>query len=331
MKQAVLTALLLLSLIFLLPLLLFGTEGTASPSASPLPALTAQPSPAPVLDKTRSVTLLRTADGQIETLTLEDYLWGVVAAEMPASFQSEALKAQCVAARTYALRKGGGVTAAHPDAMVCDDITCCQAYLPRSGAGELWGEESAFYTDKIAQAVRDTDGLVLQYEGELIDAVFHSSSAGSTADAAEVWGSSVPYLVPVDTPEGEEVPNYHTTVAVSPETFTAAVKSLHPEARFGEDYTAWFSSPTYTASGAVAVLPAGGAQVTGLEYRSLFSLRSARFTLSVDGSGVTFHVTGYGHGVGMSQYGANALAADGMDFSSILAHYYTGCQLAALS
>ena len=258
---------------------------------------------------------------------MADYLRGVVTAEMPASFQIEALKAQCVAARTYALRKGGNPPPEHPTAMVCDDINCCQAYLPPEETDALWGESASFYRQKIARTVAETDGLVLTYGGTLIDAVFHSSSYGSTADAAEVWGAAVPYLVPVDTPEGEEVPNFRTTVTVSPEEFTSAIRSLYPDASFGSDYTVWFGPVSYTAAGAVSVLPTGGAPVTGLQYRSLFGLRSARFTLSAKESGVTFHVTGYGHGVGMSQYGANALAGQGMVFREILAHYYTGSQV----
>lgn len=333
MKQIVMTALVLLALVFLLPVLLFGGGeegvGPLSFTETPTPTLKASTLPAPdeSIDEQQTVTLYHTESGQTETLTMDTYLWGVVAAEMPASFRIEALKAQCVAARTYALRKGSGVTADHPDAMVCDDITCCQAYLGRNEAEANWSTSAAFYADKISRAVSETDGLVITYDGALIDAVFHSSSQGYTADAAEVWGASVPYLVPVSTPEGEEVPNFHTTVTVSLSDFTSAIQSIHPEASFGADYTAWFGSPTYTAAGAVDILPTGGVDVSGLEYRSLFGLRSARFLLFADQSGVTFQVTGYGHGVGMSQYGANAMAESGEEFRQILKHYYTGCDI----
>ena len=333
MKQVIITALVLLSFLFLLPMLLFGGGGAATLSAperdTPPPTLPSAVTPVPQgeTDRETALTLYRSGTGEVEELTMADYLWGVVAAEMPASFRTEALKAQAVAARTYALRKGSGVTAAHPGAMVCDDHTCCQAWLTKEEAAGLWGAEAPFYTDKIAAAVADTDGLVVTYGGELIDAVFHSSSAGSTADAAEVWGTSVPYLKPVSTPEGEEVPNYHTTVTVSLEEFKTAVRSKYPQARFGEDYTAWFGPVTYTAAGAVATLPAGGAPVTGTEYRALFGLRSPRFTLTAGEEGITFSVTGYGHGAGMSQYGANTLAAQGLDFEAILTHYYTGCRV----
>ncbi len=333
MKQVVTAALALLGFLFTLPMLLFGGRGTlpltTPPSDRPPATLPADvtPVPAGTADAARTITLCHAADGAVESLPLSDYLWGVVAAEMPASFQPEALKAQAVAARTYALRKGAQTTGNHPDAMVCDDYTCCQAYQTKEQAAADWGSQAAFYTDKIAAAVAATDGLAVTYGGALIDAVFHSSSSGSTADAAEVWGSAVPYLKPVSTPEGEEVPNFHTTVTVPLSDFTAAIQGLHPEASFGEDYTAWFGQVRYTAAGAVAVLPAGGAQVTGIEYRTLFGLRSSRFQLTAGEDGVTFQVTGYGHGAGMSQYGANAMAAQGALFEEILTHYYTGCRV----
>ena len=337
MKQVIVTALALLAFLFLLPMLLFGGEGLSGlpplPGREPTATLAPQVTPvvAGPVDQGREITLLHHESGQVEKLTMDRYLWGVVAAEMPASFQPEALKAQAVAARTYTLRKGSAADSAHPEAMVCDDHTCCQAYITPQAAAANWGAEAGFYTDKIAEAVAGTDGLALTYEGALIDAVFFSSASGSTADAAEVWGNAVAYLRPVATPEGEEVPNFHTTVTVPLAAFKEAILAKHPEAALGEDYTAWFGPVTYTSAGAVATLPAGGVPVSGQEYRTLFGLRSTRFTLTAGEEGVTFQVTGYGHGAGMSQYGANAMAAQGKDFREILTHYYTGVTVQAFS
>ena len=148
----------------------------------------------------------------METLTLSDYLWRVVAAEMPASFEPEALRAQAVCARTYSLWKQAAGIHGADGADICTDSACCQAYRSPEDAAQRWGEAEADWSAKIAAAVADTDGQVLTYEGALIQAVFFSSADGSTADAAEVWGRSLPYLVPVDSPEGDEVPNYHSTV-----------------------------------------------------------------------------------------------------------------------
>ena len=325
MKHAVTAALVLLGILFVLPLLLFGGEGmTFEPEPVLTPPAEVVLPPQTGTDREQTVTLWRTAQGRVETLSMEEYLWGVVAAEMPASFHTEALKAQTVAARTYALRKGNSVTQAHPDAMLCDDHTCCQAYTTREAAAAGWGEQTAFYTDKVTAAVAQTDGLVLTYGGQLIDAVFHSSSAGSTADAAEVWGTQVAYLQPVFTPEGEEVPNYHTQVTLPRGEFRQIFLTAHPEATLREDGANWFGEITLTAAGAVNTVEVGGVPVKGTEMRSLFGLRSARFTVTEREEDVTFSVTGYGHGAGMSQYGANAMAGAGADFKTILKHYYTG-------
>ena len=152
---------------------------------------------------------------------MADYLWRVVAAEMPASFESEALKAQAVAARTYAEVKMAAAVANHPDADVFTDINCCQAYIEPAAAAANWVENADAYTEKIKAAVSGTDGMVALYDGAPIQAVFFSSAAGRTVDAVEVWGNSVPYLTSVESPEGDEVPGYHSTVPVPLETSKA--------------------------------------------------------------------------------------------------------------
>jgi stage II sporulation protein D len=266
-------------------------------------------------------------EGQVETLSLADYLWGVVAAEMPASFEEEALKAQAVCARTYTLWKlkgghhGGG-------ADVCADSGCCQAYLTRERAAEKWGERTAEYTARIRQAVAATDGQILTYGGEPIQAVFFSSSAPATEDAAAVWGNALPYLVSVDSPEGEEVPDYRTEVTVTAEALRAAAEAAGIVLTGPPEH--WLGRVTRTASGRVAELELGGAVLSGGAVRSLLGLRSACFGVSVKGEEMTFHVTGHGHGVGMSQYGANAMARQGKEFEEILTWYYTGAQVSLL-
>ena len=157
-------------------------------------------------------------------LTAAEYLPGVVRGEMPATFELEALKAQAVAERTYLYyRMTGGEKAAHPDADVCTDITCCQAYIDPAQAAANWGDAAPLYTQKIADAVAATDGQAILYGGRPIDAVFFSSAAGSTLDAVEVWGGSVPYLTGVESPEGEEVPNWRTQTTLTPDQVRQAV------------------------------------------------------------------------------------------------------------
>ena len=263
---------------------------------------------------------------------MADYLWRVVAAEMPASFEPEALKAQAVTARTYTLYKRSiGVNPNHPDADVCADINCCQAYLDPDKAAANWGDSAQTYTEKIAQAVSSTDGQAILYDGAPIDAVFFSSAAGRTLSSVEVWGGSVPYLESVESPEGEEVPNYRTTVEVPAEEFRTTFLAQYPQADLSGEASEWFGETVPTSSGGVETMSVGGVTVKGTALRTLFGLRSASFTVEAEGDQVVFSVTGYGHGVGMSQYGANALAKEGKSYLDILTHYYTGVTVAPWS
>ena len=325
------TALLLLLAVFLLPLLLLGRgeEEPAPEESGPLPTATL-PIRKPTAwsgDGGDGAVLVRVAlpDGTVSALTMAEYLWRVVAAEMPASFETEALRAQAVTARTYTLYQMGiGQNPNHPDADMCTDISCCQAYIAPEEAAAGWGEQAELWGERIARAVSDTDGQAILYEGKPIDAVFFSSAAGRTLDAVEVWGGSVPYLASVESPEGEEVPNYHTTVTVPAEEFRTAFLTRHPDADLSGGPETWFQGAVPTSSGGVDTVEVGGVTVKGTELRTLFDLRSANFSVTADGEAVTFSVTGYGHGVGMSQYGANAMAKAGSTWQEILTHYYTG-------
>lgn len=281
-----------------------GKEEPETLTATPSPAVLSSASPTVLADAER--TLQVKLDDQIVTMTMDKYLWGVVAAEMPATFEPEALRAQAVAARTYTLWRMGHTVANHPEAQVCGDNTCCQAYIAPEKAAENWGENAAAYTQKITDAVSGTDGIAILYNGSPIDAVFHSSSAGRTMDAVEVWGNAVPYLVGVDSPEGDEVPDYHSSVRIAVEDAKKLLQTAYPEKKFGSDPASWFED------------------LDPERVRSIFSLRSARYTIEEAEKGLVFSVTGYGHGVGMSQYGANALAKSGKTYEEILKWYYSG-------
>lgn len=314
-------------LLFALPLLWVqdGSVSAPTPSVSPLP-LPAAHSPAPVQtypgsDAARLVRVLL-EDGSVEEQTMADYLWRVVAAEMPASFHPDALCAQAVCARTYTLASGR-----HSNADVCTSSACCQAYLHPDEAAARWGDANDLYRDKIAAAVSATDGVVAAHQGSPIQAVFFSSSTAWTEDAVAVWGSQLPYLVSVPSPEGEGVPNYTTTVTLSAEEVSRRVLAFRPQADLSGPAESWFTGAAYTQSGRVATLTVGGISLTGGEARTLFGLRSTCFTLTCGADGFVFSVTGYGHGVGMSQYGANTMAEAGTAWPEILTHYYTGITL----
>ena len=261
-----------------------------------------------------------------ERMTLRDYLVGVVRGEMPASFEMEALKAQAAAERTYVYYQlAQGRKDAHPDADFCTDHTCCSAYLSETAAKEKWAADFAPWNTRVVQAVADTDGLVALYDGEPILAVFHSSSAGSTAASGDVWTAELPYLVSVKSPEeADSVPNYYSVNTFTAEEFRTIFCKAHADARLSGDCSGWVKDILLTNAGRVASATVGGVSVTGKELRSLFGLRSAVFTVETAGDTITFHVTGYGHGVGMSQYGANELAKEGKNWQEILQWYYTG-------
>lgn len=307
-----------------LTVLLFGGAYLAAggPAAEPEPAA---PETAAV-HHDRDVTLTIQDGDTTEQMTLERYLTGVVRGEMPASFEMEALRAQAAAERSYVYYQlAAGRKDAHPDADFCTDHTCCSAYLSETAAKEKWGGDFAPWNTRVEQAVSDTDGQVVLYNGRPILAVFHSSSAGRTAAAGDVWSGDLPYLVSVDSPEGEEtVPNYYSTV-----TFTAAeakekLLTAHPELKLSGTPDRWFGAAAENGSGRVETVSVGGTDIEGTELRRIFGLRSACFTVAADSESVTFRVTGYGHGVGMSQYGANQLAREGKTWQEILEWYYTG-------
>lgn len=307
-----------------LTVLLFGGAYLAAggPAAEPEPAA---PETAAV-HHDRDVTLTIQDGDTTEQMTLERYLTGVVRGEMPASFEMEALRAQAAAERSYVYYQlAAGRKDAHPDADFCTDHTCCSAYLSETAAREKWGGDFAPWNTRVEQAVSDTDGQVVLYNGRPILAVFHSSSAGRTAAAGDVWSGDLPYLVSVDSPEGEEtVPNYYSTV-----TFTAAeakekLLAAHPELKLSGTPDRWFGAAAENGSGRVDTVSVGGTDIEGTELRRIFGLRSACFTVAADSESVTFRVTGYGHGVGMSQYGANQLAREGKTWQEILEWYYTG-------
>ncbi len=334
--QLVSAALLLAAVLFFLPAVVVRGDPVYHPPGTgdlpngeaPLPVNPGGASAAAgVRDRGRAVRLL-TREGTVTELTMSDYLWGVVAAEMPASFEEEALKAQACAARTYtAVLQNSGK---HPDADICADSTCCQAYIERSAAEARWGLNAGEYGEKIDLAVARTDGLGVLYQGSPIQALFFSSAAGKTVDAVEVWGNSVAYLKSVDSPEGNEVPNYRSQSVLGAEEVKSLTLSAYPGADLSGDPSGWFGQASRTEGGTVISMPLGGVTLTGGQVRSLFSLRSACFTVTWDGAQFTFDVTGYGHGVGMSQYGANAMAKGGSSFEDILTWYYTGTQVGLL-
>jgi stage II sporulation protein D len=307
------------------------TETPESPPASDAPPARVEATSKPLLGLEDGATPVRVLRGEtVFNLTMGEYLTGVVAGEMPVSFEPEALRAQAVAARTDALYSMlVSPNARHPRADMCDDPACCAAYLGEDALRERWGVDYAEHLAKIQDAVHATDGVYMTYASQPILAVFHSSSAGYTEDSGSVWRQSMPYLVSVPSPETpEEVPNYISTVTVSRRDFVDAVAAARPDAVFGGDASEWIADMTYSPGGRVASVTLGGVAVTGTELRAMFALRSTAVSVEITDADILFTTTGYGHGVGLSQYGANILARRGGAYREILSAYYTGVSFA---
>ena len=262
---------------------------------------------------------IRKSDTERFTLDMEEYLVRVLLGEMPATFEEEALKAQSVAARTYA-RKARETGGKHGDGSVCIHSGCCQAYLEPEAYLVKGGTEAGI--EKMRNAVRETAGQCLQYEGELIEATYFSCSGGRTEEAVAVWGSEYPYLLAVDSPGEENARWYTDEISFTPEDFFAALDLEVPEGK-----QPWLGTCTYTNGGGVETLVIGGRTFTGTQLRSRLGLRSTAFTIEIKEDRICITTKGYGHRVGMSQYGAEAMAAAGSDYREILAHYYPGTEL----
>ena len=318
-------SLLLVMTLFLLPLATVRPLAAAEPKTLPppvtVPPRVAVPEMAEKPPAEPAPVMLRVLRGeQVTDMELETYLLGVVRGEMPASFAPEALKAQAVAARTYTLYQlsGGG---RHGDADVCTDPSCCQAYLEEQEARAKWGDRAEEYLARTAEAVRATAGETLLYEDRPILAAFHASSPGRTRSAGEVWGREVPYLQPVSSPE---------TLGRDSVTFSAGALREYLDAlgcTVEGSPSDWLRNAVTDPAGNVETVEAGDATVTGTELRQALGLRSACFSWKITGEEFTFYTSGHGHGVGMSQYGADAMARAGSDYREILAHYYPGTEL----
>lgn len=253
-------------------------------------------------------------DGRVRAMELEAYVSRVVLGEMPANFDVEALKAQAVATRTYTLRRVE--RGDKHNGAVCTDYACCQAYRePEDYVAKGGAQERV---DRLFEAVAQTSGQVLRYDGELISATYFASAGGSTEDARAVWGSSIPYLVAVESDDDDLA----QTVRFQPKEFQGRLG-----VQLSGDPTQWFGEITYTAGGGVDKMVIGGKTYSGVKLRSLLGLRSTVFAVTVTADEITFSTQGFGHRVGMSQYGAESMAVSGSLYTDILAHYYPGTTL----
>ena len=276
-----------------------------------------------------TIKLLHADTGEIEELPLDTYLLGVVSAEMPANFEQEALNAQALVARTYTIYSITHNQEKHGDTDICDDSGCCQAWISKEDRMARWDEaERETNWGKIETAVNTTAGKIITYEGAVIDAFFHSNSGGTTEAPVNVWGgTNYPYLQSVETAGEDAYSQYSSEATFTKEEFNNKILAKHSD--FTIDYSKEDSIKIleYTESGRIKTIKIGNLNLSGVEVRTLLGLKSANFTVTIDGDNIKFEVTGYGHGVGMSQTGADSMAKSGSNYEEIVKHFYTGVEI----
>ncbi len=261
-------------------------------------------------------------DGTITEYTVNDYIFGVVAAEMPMLYEKEALKAQAVAAYSFALYKMYSNESA--DYAIPADPNVSQAFIPRDEARKKWGDKADEYTKKLDDCISEVSGHALTYEGQPILAAYHAISAGTTNSCLDVWGKALPYLQSQDSFGDKLCDGYLSEAVFSAEELADKLKELATPSGEAQNY---FKDIDTTDNGYVKTITYCGVKVTGSQISKALSLRSSNFTVSLADGKYTFKVKGYGHGVGLSQTGADYMAKQGCSYEEILSHYYKGAVL----
>lgn len=274
-------------------------------------------------DAAVEVAVYRSSAGQIDNVPLEDYLVGVVAAEMPVEFKEEALKAQALTARTYIVKKmlSKDDNVDVPEGAQVTDTQLHQVYLSEAQMRDNWGMEFESNYAKILSAVRATSGQILTYDGQAIDASFFSTSNGYTENSEDYWNNEMPYLRSVSSPWDKNSPKFNSVKEVTVKQFEAALG-----VKLGSGGTIG-KIVERTAGKRVAKVDFSGKVLSGKEIREKLDLRSSDFDWERKGNSIVITTRGFGHGVGMSQYGANGMAADGKDYQEIVKHYYQGVEV----
>lgn len=277
----------------------------------------------------KTIRLLHPETEQVEELNIDEYLYGVVSSEMPANFELEALKAQAAVARTYTIYQIIHSSSKHENADICDDFNCCQAWISKEERLAKWdAEEAENNWNKIVEAVDLTKGKIVTYNGEPINAFFHANSGGVTESSLNIWGGiDYPYLKSVETAGEEGYTQYASQVVLNQQDLLNKLQTKYGDCTINFEEENCIQILEYTTSGRIKTIKFGNKEIAGTEARTLLGLKSTNFTFSIDGENITFSVTGYGHGVGMSQTGADALAKEGANYKEIIKHFYTNVEI----
>ena len=275
----------------------------------------------------RTIKLLHQKTGEIEEVELDNYLCNVVSAEMPANFEKEALKAQAIVARTYTIYKIQNKK--HENADICDDSNCCQAWISKEDRMAKWDEsERESNWNKIEECVNETKGKIITYENKPINAFFHANSGGTTELPVNVWGGSdLPYLQVVETAGEEGYTQYNSEVELTREELINKLKVKYSDIQINFDNEEEIKILEYTDSGRVKTIRFGNHEISGVETRTLLGLKSTNFEINKQEDKIKIQVIGYGHGVGMSQTGADTMAKQGSNYEDIIKHFYKGVEI----
>lgn len=274
-----------------------------------------------------TIKLLHNDTGVVEEVFIDDYLCNVVSAEMPANYEIEALKAQAIVARTYTIYKIKNKK--HENADICDDSNCCQAWISKEDRLARW-EESLRESNwkKIEEAVYSTKGKIITYQNEPINAFFHSNSGGKTEVPVNVWGGTgYPYLQTVETAGEDSYSQYSSEVILSQQELIEKLKTKYADITIDFNNAEDIKILEYTDGDRVKTVKFGNHNLSGVEVRTLLGLRSANFTITQENGNIKFSVKGYGHGVGMSQTGADSMAKQGSTAEDIIHHFYTDVEI----
>ncbi len=280
-----------------------------------------------------TIKLLHKNSGEIEKLKIDEYLYGVVSAEMPVNYELEALKAQAVAARTYTVYQISNNKGKHGDADICDDSSCCQAWISKDDRMKKWNENQRDNNwNKIVKAVNSTAGQIITYKGKAINAFFHSNSGGKTEIASNVWigGKDLPYLQSVETSGEDGYTQYNSEVIISKNDLLEKIKKEYKDIKIDFNEKESIKILEYTESGRVKNVRFGNTELAGTKVRSMLNLKSTNFSIKIENDNIIFTVIGYGHGVGMSQTGADSMAKQGKNYEEILKHFYTGIEITTI-
>ena len=273
------------------------------------------------------IKLLHKNTNEVEEVPIDTYLCNVVSAEMPVDYEKEALKAQAIVARTYTIYKIQNKK--HENADICDDSSCCQAWVSKETRLSRWDEDKRESNwQKIEECVNETKGKIITYEGKPINAFFHANSGGKTEIPVNVWGGTgYPYLQVVETAGEEGYDQYESEVSLTKEELIDKLETKYSDISIDFNNQDDIKILEYTNSGRVKTVKFGNHNLSGVETRTLLGLRSTNFEISRDGDNIKFTVKGYGHGVGMSQTGADSLAKEGKNCFDIINHFYIGVQI----